>query len=477
MEAFLGFIAITVKVIALFSAAIFVHEYGHYRMAKWCKMVVQGFAIGFGPKIVSWIVDGVEWSIRWIPAGGFVKLSQMLTSEAIEGRADPSVPAVSPAKRILVAFAGPAMNVAFAFVIATILYFIGLPVLQNDPIVGRVAPESPEGKAGLKAEDRIVAINGAPVKSWNDVYVEVLTARSNIVGVTYERAGSRTTIQLPTKTSEGLGGMKSLDIEPAERPVIARLAADKPAAKVGMKAEDKFISFDGVQVINQAHLIELVNKAKTRECDAVVERGQERITFKVAPIYDPEIKRYRIGIEFAGGHYVLQRPGPTPMEQFDEVFHLLGKTVSALWHSSETGVKASDMSGPVGILGSLAVEVKTDFRRALRFMVLLNLNLAILNLLPLPVLDGGHILMALYEVVTRRRVSIRFQEYATMTFAALLLSFMLYVTFFDVTRRLPLFKALLSQENVIEKAAPGTSGNPAPGANSPPPNPATAPGR
>ena len=111
----------------------------------------------------------------------------------------------------------------------------------------------------------------------------------------------------------------------------------------------------------------------------------------------------------------------------------------------------------MGILGVLAVETRTDFRLALKFMVMLNLNLALLNMLPIIVLDGGHIMMALYELVTRRRVSLKFQEYATGAFAVLLISFMLYVSFFDVTRRLPIFRTLLQQGSVVEqpaKAAP-----------------------
>lgn len=461
MESLLGSLLIGLMVIGLFGSAIFVHEFGHYWVARRCKLIVLEFAIGFGPKIVSWTFQGIQWSLRWIPAGGFVKLPQMLTSEAIEGKADTSVPPVSPWKRIAVAFAGPAMNVIFALVIACVLYVIGLPVLQNDPVIGRVSPESPEGKAGVKAMDRIVAINGAPVKSWQDISMEVVVARSNIIQVTFLREGQRLTFPLPTKSNSALGDMKFLDLEPLEKPVVGGLDPEMPAAKAGLKPGDKFLSFDGIYVASQEHLVELVGKSKGKECSVEVERNGERLTFKVTPVMDESLKRPRIGIAFAGGHYVVQRPGPTPAAQFAEVFNMLQKTVVALWHSSETGVKARDMSGPVGIIGSLAVEAKTDFRRALRFMVLVNLNLAILNLLPLPVLDGGHILMALYEVITRRKVSVRLQEYATVTFAVLLLSFMVYVTYFDITKRVPLFKALLSQDSVVDtsKTTSGSSTN------------------
>src|SRR4249920_292445 len=117
MESVFSWVYIGVAVLVLFGASIFVHEYGHYWMARRRGMKIEGFAIGFGPKIFSWMQDGVEWSVRWIPAGGFVKLPQMVTSEAIEGKASGLVPPASPWSRILVAVAGPAMNVLFALAI------------------------------------------------------------------------------------------------------------------------------------------------------------------------------------------------------------------------------------------------------------------------------------------------------------------------------------------------------------------------
>jgi regulator of sigma E protease len=120
-----------------------------------------------------------------------------------------------------------------------------------------------------------------------------------------------------------------------------------------------------------------------------------------------------------------------------------------LIHSKETGVGAKDLSGPVGILTMLAAQVHTDYRLALKFLVLLNINLALINLLPIPVLDGGHILMSIVEGIRRRPLSAKFQEYTTTAFAVLLISFMLYVTFFDI-KRWPLFKSMFRRDTQIE---------------------------
>lgn len=448
MAALFSGLYIAVAVLVLFGASIFVHEYGHYWMARRRGLRIEGFSLGFGPKIFSFMKDGVEWSVRWIPAGGFVKLPQMITSEAIEGRGTGDIPPAPPLSRILVAVAGPAMNVVFAFLIASVIWLIGLPVLVNPPIIGRVDPESPEGKLGIQAGDRIVAVSGNPVKSWQDINLEVITALTNVVPVTFQRAGRDFTVPLPTKRSETLG-LKWLDLEPQEKPVIGLIQPGMPAAQAGLEVGDKFLSFDGVYVLNQEHLTELIRKGEGRPCAVVIERNGAKQQLTLTPVYDPQEKRGRIGIGFAGGHYEVQRPGPTPIAQVQDVLRLMGKTFTALFHSKETGVSAKDMSGPVGILGKLAVDVKTDYRLALNFMVMLNINLALLNLLPLPVLDGGHILMALYEILTRRRVGVRFQEYATTAFAVLLISFMLYVTFYDV-RRAPIFGHLLRQKSVVE---------------------------
>jgi len=444
-------IYIAVAVLVLFGASIFVHEYGHYWMARRRGLKIEGFSLGFGPKIFSFMKDGVEWSVRWIPAGGFVKLPQMITSEAIEGKGSGDIPPAPPLSRILVAAAGPAMNVAFAFLIASVIWMIGLPVLVNPAIIGRVDPQSSEGKLGVQAGDRIVAVNGHPVKSWQDINLEVITALTNVVPVTFQRAGREFTVALPTQRSETLG-LKWLDLEPQEKPVIGLLQSGMPAAAAGLEVGDKVLSFDGVHVLNQEHLTELIGKGGGRPCEVIIERNGAKRELSLTPVYDAKEKRHRIGIGFAGGHYEVQRPGPTPVAQVRDVLRLMGKTFTALFHSKETGVSAKDMSGPVGILGKLAVDVKTDYRLALNFMVMLNINLALLNLLPLPVLDGGHILMALYEIVTRRRVGVRFQEYATTAFAVLLISFMLYVTFYDV-RRAPLFGHLLRQKSVVETPA------------------------
>ena len=444
---------VVLAVIVFFGASVFVHEYGHFWMARLRRMVVLGFSIGFGPKVFGWIDrHGVEWAVRWIPAGGFVKLPQMLTSETIEGAADPAVPPASPISRIWVALAGPAMNIFFALAIASVIWLVGLPVPVNPPIIGYVEPDSAEARLGIREGDRVLRVDGKIVNRWQDVQRFTVLARSQTIPVEIARGDSVSNYVL-TAVVNPTFGLKLLNLDPKDHPVIMDLAPGGAAQEAGLAVNDQFVSFGGVPVVGQSQLVDLIRSQTGKPAQVEVQRASQRMTFSVTPRVDPTSGVARIGVTISPSRvltYQLQRPGPTPWEQISGVVGQMGELVGALAHSKETGVSAKDMSGPVGIFGKLAADVNADIRLALSFLVMLNVNLAIINLLPIPVLDGGHITLALYEIITRRRVAPRFQEIATSAFAVILLSFMAYVSFFDVVKRGPLFKAMFRQETVIE---------------------------
>ena len=444
---------VTIVVILLFGAAIFVHEFGHYWVARRRGLKVLEFAIGFGPKIFGWKRNGIEYSVRWIPAGGYVKLPQMFTSEVLEGgeqHGGETLPPVSPLSKILVAFAGPFMNVVFAFAIAAVITVVGLPIPVNPSIIGYVPPDSEEAKLGIQQGDQIVAIDGKRIKSWDQVQTTVVMARTNVLQVTLERAGQEQTYQLKAHVNE-LVGLKMLNLDPKEHPVVASVEPGHPAEQAGLKVNDRFQSFAGVPIFSQEQLVDVIGKRAGQTSEAVMERDQKRLTLVVTPKYDPETKRGRIGVRLTTPTiYEVQKPGPSPWAQVSEVWDMMANTFSALFHSKETGVGVKDLSGPVGIITMLAVQVSIDFRLALKFLVLLNINLAILNLLPIPVLDGGHIMMSVIEKIRRRPMSLRFMEYTTTAFAVLLISFMLYVTFFDF-HRFTLFRSMFRTNPQVEE--------------------------
>ncbi|MCU0786285.1 MAG: site-2 protease family protein [Verrucomicrobia bacterium] len=196
--------------------------------------------------------------------------------------------------------------------------------------------------------------------------------------------------------------------------------------------------------------IKLIQKCPGETKEIVVKRNGTRQTLKVTPRLDTSASVGRIGAEIGSGRPIYRIEHIAPWTQILAVIDRTVNTFSALTHSKQTGVGIKDLSGPPGILALLAAQVNSDWRLALSFLVLLNINLAIINMLPIPVLDGGHCLMAAIERLFGRPLPNRLVEYTTTGFAVLLISFMLYVSFNDV-KRFRLFRSLFKQEMTIEK--------------------------
>jgi regulator of sigma E protease len=250
-----------------------------------------------------------------------------------------------------------------------------------------------------------------------------------------ERAGQLREYIVPSEVNTVLG-VKMINLFPAGRPFARDVLPDSAAERAGVLVGDRFLSVDGVPVASAHELRELIGKRTDQTTDIRVMRQGKPVTLQVTPDYNPQEKVGRIGVLLDDElEYEIVRPGPTPQKQFRDIFQLMGDTVYALIHSKETGVGARSLSGPVGIMGGWWHEIKNGgILRGVWFAVLLNINLAIINLLPLPVLDGGHITFATIEAIFRRPLNARFIQAASTAFAVLLISFMLYVTVFDVKR-------------------------------------------
>jgi regulator of sigma E protease len=453
MNEILNWLYVGGAVVLLFGAAVFVHEWGHYYMALLRKLKVEAFAIGFGPKIFGWRKNGIDYSWRWIPAGGFVRIPQMITSEALEGKqkeGEAPIPPADPVSKILVAFAGPFMNMVFAFVIATVLYFVGLPVLIDPSVVGYVDPQSAEGKLGIQEGDRIVMVNGRKTRAWHEVQEATVFATTNVIPVVIERDGQQKTYQLEAKGNAMIGG-KYLNLDSRDHPEASDVF-EGAAKEGGVKPKDVIVRFAGVNISGVKQLQSLIRERGGQATEMEVKRGDQRVVLTVTPKGEKGAGLLGIALGSSSENvYEVIRPGPKPWEAIWEVVDKTFATLNAVFFKSkETGVGPKDLSGPIGIFALLASQVNVDYRLALNFLVLLNVNLAILNLLPLPVLDGGHIVMATIEGIIRRPLPAKIQEYATTVFAVLLISFMLFVSFHDI-KRFRLFRSMFQQENRIEQ--------------------------
>ena len=240
-----------------------------------------------------------------------------------------------------------------------------------------------------------------------------------------------------------------IELKPLELP---------PAAKVDIEEGDMIKSVGGVHITSPAQLIDVIRAQDDQEVEIILLRNKKDVEVSVAPV-DGMLGiglDQNVGLKFNGKiRYGEESHHPTPAAQVADVLNKIAITFKALARRSESGVGAEDLSGPIGIFGMLAIQVNHDLRLALSFLVLLNINLAILNLMPVPVLDGGHILMSVIEWIRKKPVSARFQEWATTAFAMLLLCFFVYVTFADV-RRVPRLHEIFKMDTQVESSS--TSG-------------------
>ena len=456
MPALLSWVIIAFGVALLFTLAVFVHEYGHYWVARKLGLRVDGFSIGFGPKIVGWKdKEGVEWALRWLPLGGFVKLPQMITSEAIEGRSETQMPPISPGKKIAVSLAGPFMNIVFAFVLGSIVWSVGLPMPYNNTIIGYVPPNGLEAGLGIREGDRITAVNGKPVRNWEDIQRTAALSLTQMLTVSIQHVdGRKGEYRIPAEYSEA-ARLKFLKLGPKDHPAVNQVIAGSPAAAAGIREGDEVISIDGVEVVGQQQLIDLIKGRANQSLELELIRDGSPIRIRVTPRLDPKENIGRIGVLLGPSSkltYTVEKPGPTPWKQVSGTVSQMGDLLQALAHKKESKVGVENLQGPVRIFTALASEMKVDFRRALALMVIININLALLNLLPLPVLDGGHIVFSLIEMVTFRRIPAQVYETVTLMFGVLLLSFMAFVFYNDI-RGLSFFRSILSQESVVQGAS------------------------
>lgn len=422
----------------LFNLTIFIHELGHFLVGKWRGAKIERFAIWFGPAIWSRTIGGVEFRMGCIPLGGYVLFPQ-LAMEAIEGKTETPVeklPPLTPRDRIPILFAGSFANVILGFLVATLVCIVGVPKDKStlDLHIGYIPTESPEYAAGLRRGDEIKSINGKPVEDWDDIMQRVALSLSSDVQVGAQRGQELLTASVKPDR-EQLFGSRRLNLEPPSTPVADEVMAGSPAAEGGIQKGDEFVAIEGERILAVHHFIDLISTHGNQPTHIRIRRDGQEIDKIVTPLLEKTAKAPRIGVKLKPkGDEGMITVHPGPWSQVKGSLIAMIDTFNALTHHKETGVGVGDLSGPVGIGWMLYERVKIDFRLALQFLVILNINLAIVNLLPIPVLDGGHIVFAIIEAIRRRPVSPKLMEATQTVFIALLLTFIVYVTFNDLTR-------------------------------------------
>lgn len=448
MPEFLHIIWAVFLIVVFFGGSIFVHELGHYLAARRRGLKVERFSIGFGPKLWSFQRDGVEWCISLFPLGGYVALPQLADLEGIEGasKTKEKLPKISYADTVIVAVMGVVFNMIFAFVLATILWVSGRPMTdsQQTTTIGTVLTQLADAKgvqmpsggelAGLKAGDKIVTIDGTKVKNWRDVKQLIVTGVGRdakgepLAQLTVERSGKLLTINAQP-TLAGPEKLRSLGLLPAEELFVGQIFKGSPAERAGVNVNDRIVALDGVKVNNYFDYSQMLEKAGEKTIKVTFERGDKEVVLPLTP-QKVQISRTGKQAELLGfgikPKMVLVHQDP--FSQISDAVGLTWRTLTTLVHP-DSDIKITHLSGPPGIAWAI-YRLSEDIRSLLSFIVIINVNLAILNLLPLPVLDGGHIVLATINRFRKKPVSAEYISVVQNIFTILLLGLMLYVIFF-----------------------------------------------
>ena len=467
-------------VAVLFGLTIFAHELGHFLSARRLGLVVETFSIGFGPAIWKWKRNGVTYKICLLPLGGYVALPQIDLGEE-EGKEEarppaapgagaeqpepPPMPPAPPFKRMLVCLSGPAGNIIMAYILACIIYFAGKPSAPAERmcVIGYVATNSESWRQGLRIGDTILAVNGKQVSNWSDFIMELQYAGPRARIEARGTGGGLKTVEADTDRNHPLG-LRTIDaLSSVALAQIKSVEPGSPAAAAGLKMGDLIREIDGVPVMSPEHMIVMIADHDGLETPIMYERNRARHETRVTPIMDPKLGRARVGLMFdfdAVEDEVVHIP---PMVQIRNHSTLIFRVLHSLVTPRRAKETAGQMGGPLMIIYMFQKVVRTGLIMALWFTCLLNVNLAILNLLPIPVLDGGHIVFAAYEAVARRPVPPRVFAWTIRVFAAILIGLMLLLTGRDALR--------IFRLNGFTGAAPAA----APETNAAPAAPAAAP--
>lgn len=411
---------------------IFVHELGHFAVAKAFGMKVLAFSLGFGRRLWGFRRGETEYKVAVLPLGGYVKLSGEEEGEATD---DPRDFVNRPRwQRILVYLAGPAMNAALSIVLIAVLFTVGIevPALQSIPsVVGTVTADSPAARAGLEPGDEIVAIDGHAVARWHDVAFAVMTSIGRPLALEVRRGGeARSLTVTPVKPADFDFG--DIGAFPKILPRVGEVTPGSPAASAGLVAGDEIRAVDGRPLGSPADLVDYLEPRAGHEVTLDVLRAGAALRLAVTPA-DVDGKG-RIGVRLT----IQQRFPPLRalVESVRFNWTLVEQSLSVIGKIFQHQVAAkSALAGPLEMAAQSGAAARSGIKDLLYLMGVISISIGLLNLFPIPVLDGGQIVILLIESALRRDLSEGFKERVTQVGLALIVLLMATVLWFDVSKQ------------------------------------------
>ena len=415
---------------------IVVHEAGHLLMAKAFGVRVMTFSVGFGKRLWGLQRGETEYRLSAVPLGGYVRLGGESPEEV-----DPSDPREFLNKprwqRILVYLAGPAANVILAILVFSVVFMVGIEVMSfpdMPALIGGVEASSSAAQAGLRRGDRILTVKGEKVESWQDVLLGVMGSPERPVALTIRRGqqtlNATVTPKLVPRYEVGdLAGMI-----PMVRPQVIEIVKGQPAETAGFRPGDEIRAVDGKPVIDSQAFVDAISPRAGQQIGVQVLRDGRPLTLTVVPRNDNGSGRIGVKIGF------YQRFGPSrafvegarySVQTVEQIFQILGKIFTR-----QLSAKGA-LAGPIEIAKQSGEAARIGFKYLLQLMGFISISIAVMNLMPIPILDGGQIFILMVEGVIRRDLSLRLKEIISQVGFVMILLLMFVVIYFDVMKNLP----------------------------------------
>jgi regulator of sigma E protease len=415
---------------------VFVHELGHFLAAKRVGIKVLKFQLGFNPTIVSFRRGDTEYSIGALPLGGYVKMAGENPDEPRSGRSDEFL-SKSKWERFQVLIMGPAMNLLLAVVLLAVVLYRGaeVPAFEDQPpVVGAVAMGSPAEKADIRPGDLITSVADREVTTWEQLFIGVGTRTNREIPIGLIRDGARSVVKVtPLASSESRFEIGDIGVLPNVHPSIRAVNAGEPADRAGLKPGDVVLAVNGEPIIFSSQLKSAIEKHPDQPITLWIQRDGAQQTVTATPAKRGDIGL--LGIQIADATKSIQ-PGAIQAVgmSIDRNVQNAGLIFRTVWDLITRDVSPKQLMGPVAIAQLSGESAQLGWIALFSLMASISLNLGLLNLLPIPVLDGGHIFIMALESVARRDFSVRVKEKMLLAGFVVLMMLMVTVIYNDLTR-------------------------------------------
>ena len=428
--------------LVLIGIMILIHELGHYWAARWFDVHIEAFSFGFGPRLFGYRRGETDFRVSLIPFGGYVKMVGEQAGE--DGGEDPRGFLAKPRwQRMIIAFAGPLMNILLAVGLLAGLYMNRYPkVVGSDgaPTIGFVEKNSPAAKAGVQELDVIGAIDGIQNPSWEEVTLAVVGAANREMAMVVNRNGQQVIATITPEIDEltGVGNAGWYDRHEIQ---VGALSPGMGAEKAGVKSGDVLVALDGIPLRSTAKLHSLLKEGAGKPVQLTYSRDNKQTTVSVEPKLtelDPKNKRYLLGVQLTPRVVFVALPfGEAIRESVRQNQRSAGVILQLLRGMVERRMSPKSLEGPIGIARLSSEAAREGFATFIGLMAAVSLNLAVFNLLPIPILDGGTILMLAIEMVMRRDLSLQLKENIFKLGFVFLMMVVAFVLYNDISKLLP----------------------------------------